>query len=224
MKQPIPLIERPRAAGTPQNAAASSLPHPRHSQQLRAAEDPHQSKQPLPSFDRAAPHSGSSPQSSILLPVPIDEPRAAGAPPKNSSVRPPPSQQLRAARAPHKAASSLTRAASSLIESAGQRGTVLVLFRTCSRNLSAEQISRHKGSFKYLEICRVSKIPRDLHGSAIMQRDSGTAEVARASAEVLRFRRGSSRVGEEVRPPGPAPETRRASYGFSPCKYSSYGC
>ena len=48
------------------------------------------------------------------------------------------------------------------IESAGQRGTVLVLFRTCSRNLSAEQISRHKGSFKYFEICRVSKIPRDL--------------------------------------------------------------
>ena len=39
--------------------------------------------------------------------------------------------------------------------------------------------------------------------------------------------RGSSRVGEEVRPPGPAPETRRASYeyeyGFSPCKDSSYG-
>ena len=49
------------------------------------------------------------------------------------------------------------------IESAaGQRGTVLVLFRNCIRNLSAEQIFRHKGSFKYFEICRVSKIPRDL--------------------------------------------------------------
>ena len=48
------------------------------------------------------------------------------------------------------------------IESAGQRGTVLVLFRTCSRNLSAEQISRHNGSSKYFEMCRVSKIPRDL--------------------------------------------------------------
>ena len=48
------------------------------------------------------------------------------------------------------------------IKSAGQRGTVLVLFRTCSRNLSAEQISRHKGSFKYFEMCRVSTIPRDL--------------------------------------------------------------
>ena len=33
---------------------------------------------------------------------------------------------------------------------------------TCSRNLSAEQISRHKGRFKYFEMCRVSKIPRDL--------------------------------------------------------------
>ena len=48
------------------------------------------------------------------------------------------------------------------IEIACQRGTVLVLFRTCSRKLSAEQISRHKGSFKYFEMCRVSKIPRDL--------------------------------------------------------------
>ena len=48
------------------------------------------------------------------------------------------------------------------IKSAGQRGTVLVLFRTCSGNLSAEQISRHKGRFKYFEMCRVSKIPRDL--------------------------------------------------------------
>ena len=53
-------------------------------------------------------------------------------------------------------------AGSRRIESAGQRGTVLVLVRTCSRNLPAEQIPRHKGSFTYFEICRVSKIPRDL--------------------------------------------------------------
>ena len=47
------------------------------------------------------------------------------------------------------------------IESAGQRGTVLVLVRTCSRKLPAEQITRHKRSSTDFDIRRVSKIPRD---------------------------------------------------------------
>ena len=67
MKQPLPLIEQPRAAEAPQNAA-SSLPHPSSSVQRKI---------PIKA-------------SSLFLPL-IEQPRAAGAPPKAASSLPHPS-------------------------------------------------------------------------------------------------------------------------------------
>ena len=102
-----PSIKQPRAAGAPPEAATSLRPWSSPAAQRELP----QKHQPPPSLNRAAAlRSGSSPRSS-LLPLSIEQPRAAGAPPR-SSLFSPSMEQLRAEGAPPEAASSLSQSSS----------------------------------------------------------------------------------------------------------------
>ena len=89
-----PSVEQPRAAGAPPKAAS---PPPSSSPAQRELPQ----KQPLLSLYRAAPRSGSSPRSSLLLPS-IEQPRAAGAPPEASASSRRPSNSLAQRELPQK--------------------------------------------------------------------------------------------------------------------------
>ena len=99
----LPLsIGQPRAAGAPPKAASFL------SQSGSPVQRELPPNQPPPSLNRAAPRSGSSPQSS-LLPLSIGQPRAAGAPPESASSLPQSGSPAQREQPPKQPPSSLYR-------------------------------------------------------------------------------------------------------------------